>query len=134
MVRTATRGLVESFGYNVETFDSAEAFLGSEWPRKAYCLIADVRMPGMSGPDLRKHLVNSGIDIPVIFITAFPNRALRERVLKAGAVAYLCHDRHLLSPAECSQAGPPDRSPACQAARIWSLLHFMSSVPDVRTR
>src|SRR5262249_55003375 len=40
MVRTATRGLVESFGYNVETFDSAEAFLGSEWPRKAYCLIA----------------------------------------------------------------------------------------------
>jgi FixJ family two-component response regulator len=89
MVRTATRHLVESFGYNVETFDSAEAFLGSEWPRKAYCLIADVRMPGMSGPDLRKHLVNSGIDIPVIFITAFPNRALRERVLKAGAVAYL---------------------------------------------
>ena len=89
MVRSATRGLVESFGYNVETFASAEAFLGSEWPRKAHCLIADVQMPGMSGPGLFRHLVNSGIDIPVIFITAFPNRELRDRVLKAGTVAYL---------------------------------------------
>ena len=89
MVRSATRGLVESFGYNVATFVSAEAFLGSEWPRKAHCLIADMRMPGMSGPELFRHLVNSGIDIPVIFITAFPNRELRDRVLKAGAVAYL---------------------------------------------
>ena len=74
MVRSATRGLVESFGYNVEPFVSAEAFLGSEWPRKAHCLIADMQMPGMSGPELFRHLVNSGIDIPVIFITAFPNR------------------------------------------------------------
>jgi len=89
MVRSATRGLVESFGYNVETFVSAEAFLGSEWPRKAHCLIADVQMSGVSGPELFRHLVNSGIDIPVIFITAFPNRELRDRVLKAGAVAYL---------------------------------------------
>ena len=89
MVRSATRGLVESFGYNVETFVSAEAFLGSEWPRKAHCLIADVQMPGMSGPGLFRHLVNSGIDITIIFITAFPNRELRDRVSKAGAVAYL---------------------------------------------
>ena len=89
MVRSATRGLVESFGYNAETFVSAEAFLGSEWPRKAHCLIADMQMPGMSGPELFRHLVNSGIDIPVIFITAFPNRELRDRVSKAGAVAYL---------------------------------------------
>ena len=89
MVRSATRGLVESFGYNVETFVSAEAFLGSEWPRKAHCLIADMQMPGMSGPELFRHLVNSGIDIPVIFITAFPNRELRDRVSKAGAVAYI---------------------------------------------
>jgi FixJ family two-component response regulator len=89
MVRSATRGLVESFGYNVETFASAEAFLGSEWPRKAHCLIADVQMPGMSGPGLFRHLVNSGIDITIIFITAFPNRELRDRVLEAGTVAYL---------------------------------------------
>jgi FixJ family two-component response regulator len=88
-VRMATRGLVESFGYDVETFDSAEAFLGSEWSRKAHCLITDVQMPGMSGFDLHKHLVSSDIDMPVIFITAFPDSALRDRVLKGGAVAYL---------------------------------------------
>jgi FixJ family two-component response regulator len=88
-VRTATRGLVETFGYDVETFESGDAFLASESLEKTRCLIVDVQMPGMSGPELQEHLVNSGKRIPVIFITAFPLGCTRDQVLRRGAVAYL---------------------------------------------
>ena len=88
-VRTATRGLVETFGYDVETFDSSEAFLESESLDKTRCLIVDVQMPGMSGPTLQEHLMISGKEIPVIFITAFPLESTRDQVLERGAVAYL---------------------------------------------
>jgi FixJ family two-component response regulator len=85
----ATGGLVESFGYDVQTFDSGEAFLGSEWLEKTRCLIVDVQMPGISGAELHEHLLKSGKKIPVIFITAFPRSSTRDQVLKRGAVAYL---------------------------------------------
>jgi FixJ family two-component response regulator len=85
----ATGGLVETFGYDVETFESCEAFLGSELLDKTRCLIADVQMRGMSGPELQEHLINFGKKIPVIFITAFPSNRIRNRVTKRGAVAYL---------------------------------------------
>ena len=85
----ATGGLVETFGYDVETFESCEAFLGSELLDKTRCLIADVQMRGMSGPELQEHLLSYGIKIPVIFITAFPLGSVREQVMKRGAVAYL---------------------------------------------
>jgi FixJ family two-component response regulator len=88
-VRMATGGLVESFGYDVQTFDSGEAFLGSEWFEKTRCLIADVQMPGISGTELHEYLLKSGKKIPVIFITAFPRSSTRDQVLKRGAVAYL---------------------------------------------
>ena len=71
-VRMATGGLVESFGYDVQTFNSGEAFLGSEWLDKTRCLIVDVQMPGITGAELHEHLLKSGKKIPVIFITAFP--------------------------------------------------------------
>jgi FixJ family two-component response regulator len=88
-VRMATRGLVETFGYDVETFDSGEAFLESESLDKTRCLIVDVQMPGMSGPTLQEHLTISGKEIPVIFITAFPLGSTRDQVMERGAVAYL---------------------------------------------
>jgi FixJ family two-component response regulator len=88
-VRVATGGLVETFGYDVETFESCEAFLGSRLVDKTRCLIADVQMRGMSGPQLQEHLINSGINIPVIFITAFPNSRTLDRVTAQGAIAYL---------------------------------------------
>ncbi|MGY2909011.1 FixJ family two-component response regulator [Bradyrhizobium sp. URHC0002] len=82
-------GLVETFGYDVETFESGEAFLGSGLLDQTRCLIADVQMCGMSGPQLQEHLINSGIKIPVIFVTAFPRCNIRDRVMKQGAIAYL---------------------------------------------
>jgi FixJ family two-component response regulator len=88
-VRLATGGLVETLGYDVETFGSCEAFLGSEVLDKTRCLITDVQMRGMSGPELQEHLINFGKNIPVIFITAFPSDRIRARVTERGAVAYL---------------------------------------------
>ncbi len=88
-VRLATGGLVETLGYDVETFKSCEAFLGSEVLDKTRCLIADVQMRGMTGPELQEHLINFGKSIPVIFITAFPSDRTRTRVAERGAIAYL---------------------------------------------
>jgi FixJ family two-component response regulator len=88
-VRVATGGLVETFGYDVETFESCEAFLGSRSLDKTRCLIADVQMRGMSGPQLQEYLINCGINIPVIFITAVPHSGTCDRVIKRGAIAYL---------------------------------------------
>jgi FixJ family two-component response regulator len=88
-VRTATGGLVETLGYDVETFESGEAFLASQSLQKTQCLIADVQMRGMSGLQLQEHLLKVGTKIPVIFITAFPVRRVHDRVMNRGAVAYL---------------------------------------------
>ena len=88
-VRTATGGLVETLGYQVETFESGEAFLGSQLLEKTQCLIADVQMRGMSGLLLQEHLLKIGTKIPVIFITAFPVGRVHDQVMKRGAVAYL---------------------------------------------
>jgi FixJ family two-component response regulator len=88
-VRTATGGLVETLGYEVETFESGEAFLSSQSLEKTRCLIADVRMRGMSGPQLQEHLLKIGTKIPIIFITSFPVGRVRDQVMKRGAVAYL---------------------------------------------
>jgi FixJ family two-component response regulator len=88
-VRVATGGLVETIGYDVETFGSGEAFLGSQSLEKTQCLIVDVRMNGMSGPQLQEHLISSGVKMPVIFMTAFPVSRTRDQVMKRGAIAYL---------------------------------------------
>jgi FixJ family two-component response regulator len=88
-VSVATGGLVETFGYDVETFESGETFLGSRSLQKTRCLISDVQMRGMSGPQLQERLIKFGMAIPMIFITAFPLDSTREQVMKRGAIAYL---------------------------------------------
>lgn len=88
-IRAATRYLVESFGYNVEAFESADAFLTSRRMPETCCLIADVQMPKTSGFELHRQLAEAGIQIPIIFITAFPTDTARNRALKAGAIAYV---------------------------------------------
>ena len=88
-VRVATGGLVETFGFDVETFESCEAFLRSPLVDRTRCLIADVQMRGMTGPQLQEYLIKCGIKIPVIFITAFPSSRTRDRVTERGAIAYL---------------------------------------------
>jgi FixJ family two-component response regulator len=88
-IRNAARALLKSLGYLPATFASAEEFLRSGRLKETACLITDVQMPGMSGMDLHRHLIASGDETPVIFVTGFPDRGLCERALKAGAVGVL---------------------------------------------
>ncbi len=88
-VREAARRLVKSLGYATATFASAEEFLQSGRLQETDCLITDVQMPGMSGVDLQDHLAASGDTTPVIFVTAFPEAAVRHRALRAGALGFL---------------------------------------------
>ncbi len=88
-VREATENLVRSLGFGVSTFASAEDFLRSPLLQTTSCVITDVHMPGMTGVELQTHLLAQGRDLPMIFITAFPEERTRERVRAAGAVGFL---------------------------------------------
>jgi FixJ family two-component response regulator len=88
-IRESTKGLVRSLGYQAATFASAEEFLQSDSVDRTACLITDVRMPGLSGIDLQCGLIAQGVQMPTIFITAFPEEETRARAMKAGALGYL---------------------------------------------
>jgi FixJ family two-component response regulator len=88
-IRIATSSLVRSLGYTVRTFSSAEEFLQSAHVNDTCCVIADVQMPGMSGVELQALLRARGVDVPFIFITAFPDENIRARALRAGAIGFL---------------------------------------------
>jgi FixJ family two-component response regulator len=88
-VRESLPDLLRQFGFAVETFPSAEAFLASEALAKVSCLILDVGLPGMSGPDLQRELKRRGYDIPTVFITAQGDKSLGPRLVALGAVACL---------------------------------------------
>ena len=81
--------LVKSLGLAARTFSSAESYLQSSWLKTTHCLIADIQMPNMSGLELQEHLSHLGLDIPIIFITAYPDDAVRTRAMNAGAVCFL---------------------------------------------
>jgi FixJ family two-component response regulator len=89
-VRESLESLIRSVGLEVRLFASAEEFLNSTHPRKADCLIFDVRLPGMSGIELHHHLMALKCDVPVVFITAHgsDNRA-RSEAVSEWTVAYL---------------------------------------------
>ena len=78
-VRVATENLVRSLGFGASTFASAEEFLQSARLHDTSCLITDVQMPGMTGVELQSYLLEQGHDLPIIFITAFPEERVRER-------------------------------------------------------
>jgi len=82
-IREATSNLLQSAGFLTATFADAESFLTSSEPRAA-CLVADMRMPGMSGLQLHQHLIASGASIPTVLITAYPSDATRLRAREAG--------------------------------------------------
>jgi len=88
-VRFAVENLVSSVGHEVRTFASAESFLASEAAKRTSCLISDVQMPGMQGLELQELLRAKGRNLPIIFITAFPDPVVRQRALSAGAVGFL---------------------------------------------
>ncbi|TCL64632.1 response regulator [Rhizobium sp. BK251] len=85
-VRESLPDLVSEFGYAVQVFSSAEDFLKSHWRAKTKCLILDIAMPGMSGPDLQLELKRRGSSIPIIFITAHGDELIRPQVMERGAV------------------------------------------------
>ena len=88
-VREGTVDLLNSMGFIAKPFQRVDDFLKSNCHPRTSCLIADVRMPGMSGLELHNRLVGSGNLIPTILITAFPHDRDRERALQAGVRCYL---------------------------------------------
>ncbi|WP_421916742.1 response regulator transcription factor [Mesorhizobium sp.] len=88
-VRVATESLVRSLGFKVATYSCAEDYLEAVGSRPADCLITDVQMDGMGGVELSQVLRERGDDTPVIFITAFPDDRIRDRVMAAGAYGFL---------------------------------------------
>jgi FixJ family two-component response regulator len=85
----ALRRLLDATGFRVETFSSAEEFLGSDHRGRADCLVLDVHLRGLSGLDLQERLATSGVNTPIVIITAHDDRPTRERAARAGAVDYL---------------------------------------------
>ena len=88
-VRESLPDLLREFGFSAEAFSSAEEFLASNYMGQTECLILDVTMPGMSGPDLQQELTRRRQAIPIVFITAHRDDGVRPRLLERGAVACL---------------------------------------------
>ena len=88
-VRESLPDLLREFGFAVEAFSSAEEFLASDYVGETRCLILDIAMPGMSGPDLQRELTRRRQEIPIVFITANGDETVRPRVLEEGAVECL---------------------------------------------
>ena len=88
-VRESLPDLLRSFGFEVAPFASAEAFLASDSLSRTNCLILDISMPGMTGPELQEEVRRRRHDIPIVFITAHSDERIIPRLLERGAVACL---------------------------------------------
>lgn len=88
-VRESLPDLLHELGFAADTYTSAEQFLASGRIGRTQCLLLDVAMPGMSGPELQEELARRGHAIPIVFITGHDDEGIRPRVLAAGAVACL---------------------------------------------
>jgi FixJ family two-component response regulator len=88
-IRNATQDLLNAAGFSTFTFENAKSFLGSSVRANVACLVADMRMPGMTGVELHEHLALSGTGIPTVIITAHPEELTRERAREAGITCFL---------------------------------------------
>jgi FixJ family two-component response regulator len=88
-VRDSLPDLLRELGYSARTFSSAEEFLASDSVGETRCLILDIAMPGLTGPALQQALKVGGKGIPIVFITAQADEAVRQRLLEQGAVECL---------------------------------------------
>jgi FixJ family two-component response regulator len=96
--RESMRKLMTALGYAVEVFPSGADFLASPLLAATACLVTDFQMPGMTGLELHRHLVDAGYAIPTIVVTAYPDEVVRRNALKGGVLCYLCKpvdDEHL---------------------------------------
>lgn len=85
-VRESLPDLLKELGFAVQAFSSAEEFLASNYVDKTKCLILDIAMPGMTGPDLQRELKLRRKEIPIVFITARKDETIRPRLIELGAV------------------------------------------------
>jgi FixJ family two-component response regulator len=88
-VRESLPDLIRQFGFAVQAFSSAEAFLASDVLNQTSCLLLDIAMPGMSGTELQEELIRRRHAIPIVFVTANGDRTVRPRVIAHGAVECL---------------------------------------------
>jgi RNA polymerase sigma factor (sigma-70 family) len=98
-VRSSLKFLISTVGLQVESFDSADAFLHRKPPDAPSCLVLDVRLPGLSGLDLQRELAARNMRIPIVFVTGHGDIPMSVRAMKAGAVEFLTkpfHDQDLL--------------------------------------
>jgi FixJ family two-component response regulator len=89
LVRAAIQGLLKSVGLRAETFGTAQQFLSSRRPDGPSCLVLDVRLPEVNGLDFQRQLVDSGVRIPIIFITGHGDIPMSVKAMKSGAVEFL---------------------------------------------
>jgi FixJ family two-component response regulator len=104
-LRNSLDDLLQSVGFRVQGFASAEAFLRAQHAPETACLLLDVRLPGMNGLELQRQMVAANRGIPIIFITAYADDDVRARALAAGAVAVLskpCREQDLLHALEAA--------------------------------
>jgi FixJ family two-component response regulator len=128
-MRQSLKNLIGSVGLRVETFASAQEFLRSKLTDVPGCLVLDVRLPGLSGLDLQKRMVEAGIEIPIIFITGHGDIPMTVRAMKAGAVEFLTkpfRDQDLLDAIQ--QALDRDRAARKQRAQINELHSRLNSL------
>jgi FixJ family two-component response regulator len=89
LVRAAIKGLLKSVGLQAETFGSTQQFLDWKRPDRPSCLVLDVRLPGVSGLEFQRQLADSGVRIPIIFITGHGDIPMTVKAMKSGAVEFL---------------------------------------------
>lgn len=87
--RRAMANLARSLGWRVRTFESAEALLTADSLDEVCCVISDVQMPGMTGVEMQDRLIERGVKLPIIFVSAFATDSLRQRAFKNGALCFL---------------------------------------------
>ncbi len=133
-MRQAVQDLVESVGLRAESFSTGEEFLKRQRTTEPCCLVLDVRLPHMSGLDFQRQLVEVGVQIPIIFITAHGDIPMSVRALKSGAVEFLTkpfRDQDLLDAIQ--QALQRDRAAREQQAEI-NALHERYEALTARER
>jgi FixJ family two-component response regulator len=133
-MRMAITELIEAVGLSCQTFGSAKEFLGAELPDVPKCLVLDVRLPGLSGLNLQRELIERNIQIPIIFITGHGDIPMTVQAMKAGAVEFLTkpfRDQDLLDAIE--QATERDRLTRNQRTQMGELEgRFESLTPRER--
>jgi FixJ family two-component response regulator/signal transduction histidine kinase len=134
-VRESLPDLLRQFGFAAEAFSSAEAFLASEIVSETNCLLVDIAMPAMSGPDLQRELIRRQQKIPIVFITADGDPSVRPRLLARGAIACLVKpfsDAALLDAVGAAlSAGDNDRSSPGEAVNESSAPARLQGAPVV---